>query len=239
MGPATATATSRAKSRAGLEARPRLGLIFGIVVGAAWALACVGCGSSAKPKRLPVSTAVSTVPTASTRSTPSTRIASSAGLPAAFAWLAAPAPATWKTIPIPSGGSLVYPPGWHPARGDRGTATAVEADRAGNLLGYLNLTPRQANEQLGTWASFRLAHNREEGDIHIRRLAAGTGLTFRSGHGSCVKDIYSTRFGTRYVEIACLVTGSRTSAVVVGAAPPGVWPRIAGAIEQAIAAVRA
>jgi hypothetical protein len=38
----------------------------------------------------------------------------------------------------------------------------------------------------------------------------------------------------RYREIACLVRGSRASTVVVGAALPGDWARLAPQLERAI-----
>jgi hypothetical protein len=70
-------------------------------------------------------------------------------------------------------------------------------DARGGFLAYLNLTPRQGEEQLSTWASFRVDHNREEGDRHVVELAHGSGLRFRDGHGSCVSDGYVTQVGTR------------------------------------------
>jgi hypothetical protein len=108
----------------------------------------------------------------------------------------------------------------------------------GRFLGYLNVTPRQGDETLSDWPSFRVEHNRDEGDHGVRRLAAAIGLHFLTGRGSCVKDSYATRTGARFVEIACLVTGPRTTSVIVGAAPPSAWARESGAIERAIAGVR-
>ena len=94
-------------------------------------------------------------------------------------------------------------------------------------------------ETVAGWPSFRIAHNGEEGDTAVRRLAAATGLRFRDGHGSCVKDSYATRTGARYIEIACIVSGSRAESVIVGAAPPDSWNRTASVIERAISAFRA
>lgn len=157
----------------------------------------------------------------------------------AFSWLHPQAPpADWRVARIAGGGELAYPPGWSRRRGDPGTATAVLLSSGGRFLGYLNLTPRQGGETLSNWPSFRVEHNREEGDHAVTRLAAATGLHFLSGHGSCVKDSYATRTGSRFVEIACLVAGARATSVIVGAAPPAAWPRISGAIKRAIDGVR-
>lgn len=157
----------------------------------------------------------------------------------AFAWLhAQPPPAGWTVTRTPSGAELAYPPSWHLQHGDPGTATAALLASDGRFLGYLNLTPRQGAETLSNWASFRVAHNADEGDRTVRRLAAATGLNFRTGHGSCVKDSYSTAVGSRYIEIACLVAGPHAESVVVGAAPPDGWKQASAVIERAIEGVR-
>jgi hypothetical protein len=104
----------------------------------------------------------------------------------------------------------------------------------GRIRGYLNATPRQGAETLANWAHFRTAHNRHEGDFGLVTEAAGRGLRFRTGSGSCVIDRYATS-SARYREIACLVRGSRASTVVVGAALPRDWTRLAPQIERSIA----
>ncbi|MGH2868316.1 MAG: hypothetical protein ACRDNK_12215 [Solirubrobacteraceae bacterium] len=109
--------------------------------------------------------------------------------------------------------------------------------RTQNYVGYLNLTPRQGRETLTNWSSFRVAHNADEGDRQVRILAVGRGLRFRNGHGSCVRDSYLTSSGARYIEIACLVAGSRTAAVIVGAAPPQAWAQVSPSLRWAISAV--
>lgn len=126
---------------------------------------------------------------------------------------------------------------WTAIGGDRGSASAVLRDRGGGFLGYLNLTPRQGDERQADWASFRLLHNRAEGNSHVRLLASGSGLRFSSGRGACVKDSYDTVTGNRFVEIACLVGGRRPS-VIVGASPPSAWPAQAPTIERAISSVQ-
>ena len=147
-----------------------------------------------------------------------------------------PVPAGWGTARIATGAVMPYPPGWHRVSGDVGTATAVFQDADHNFLGYLNLTPRQGDETLRGWASFRVKHNVGEGDRAVRTLASASGLRFRSGRGSCVDDSYTTGSGARFVELACLVAGRNVTSVIVGAAPPREWVRMSPLIELAISA---
>jgi hypothetical protein len=58
-------------------------------------------------------------------------------------------------------------------------------------------------------------------------------LRFRTGQGSCVIDDYTTSRAT-YREIACLVSGPRSSAVVVAAAPRAGWADQAATLERAV-----
>ena len=154
-----------------------------------------------------------------------------------FAWVQPqPVPRHWAVVRIVSGSELAYPPGWRIVPGDRGTATAALLGEGGRYLGYLNVTPRQGDENVATWPSFRIAHNADEGDTAVKRIAAATGLRFRAGHGSCVQDSYTTRTGARYIEDACLIAGPRAESVVVGAAPPDSWSRTSAALERAISA---
>src|SRR5436305_4570864 len=96
-----------------------------------------------------------------------------------FSWLhPQPPPGGWLTAHIPTNAELPYPPRWRIIHGDPGTATAVLTDGHGGFVGYLNVTPRQGEETLAGWASFRTAHNVEEGDHAVKRLAAATGLRF-------------------------------------------------------------
>jgi hypothetical protein len=155
----------------------------------------------------------------------------------AFAWLSPAAPpGGWAVARLPSGrATLAYPPGWHAVRTDPGTVSAALLGPHGRIRGYLNATPRQGAETLANWAGFRTAHNRHEGDFGLVTEAAAPGLPFRSGSGSCVIDRYATS-SAHYREIACLVRGSRASTVVVGAALPHDWSRLAPQIERAISA---
>jgi hypothetical protein len=149
----------------------------------------------------------------------------------------APPPAGWPTARIPSGAAVAFPPGWTRVHGDPGTATVALLGPERRIVGYLNLTPRQGAETLANYARFRVDHNGDEGDSAIRTLASVTNRRFGSGHISCVQDSYATKSGARYVELACLVAG-RTTVAVVGAAPPGSWPHIASLIQRAISTTR-
>jgi hypothetical protein len=154
---------------------------------------------------------------------------------AAFAWLHPEAPpAGWKAKELPSGdASLAYPGTWRLTRTDPGTVTAT-LRRGGEIVGYLNITPQGGDESLANWASFRPAHNREEGDLHLVPLASATGLRFRNGTGSCVKDEYATETGHHYREIACIVRGPSATTVVVGATPPSDWAELSPTLERAV-----
>ena len=155
--------------------------------------------------------------------------------PAAFAWVHPSAsPSGWGTKDLPSGdATLTYPASWHLTRTDPGTVTAART-AGGEIQGYLNITPQQGDESLSNWASFRLAHNRDEGDSDLVPIAAATNLRFSDGRGSCVKDRYATASAHHYVEIACIVRGPAATTVIVGAAPPALWSRFSPMIERAI-----
>jgi hypothetical protein len=151
-----------------------------------------------------------------------------------FAWLhpAAP-PAGWSVARVTGGATLAYPPGWRPIKTDPGTASAALLDGAGRIDAYLNATPRQGSETLANWRSFRPAHNSNEGDRDVRLAASAGDLRFRAGRGSCVIDTYTTT-AAAYREIACLVSGPRSSTVVVAAAPNALWNRHAAALQHAV-----
>jgi hypothetical protein len=155
--------------------------------------------------------------------------------PPPFAWLAPRPAGGWAIARLPSGSTLSRPPGWQVVSGDTGTASFAMRGAGGAIVAYLNATPRQGGETLANWATFRPNHNAEEGSRGIRRIAAAHNLHFRSGPGSCVIDQYRTA-ARSYREIACLVSGPRRAAVVVGAATPETWAREAPVIERAISA---
>ena len=154
----------------------------------------------------------------------------------AFAWLhPASPPAGWRAARIAGGASLAYPPGWTPIKTDPGSASAALLGSGGAIDAYVNATPRQGTETLGDWSRFRPQHNLHEGDRAVRLVASSTHLPFRSGgRGSCVIDDYATTKAT-YREIACLVSGAGSSAVVVAATPTGLWARHAATLERAVA----
>ena len=154
----------------------------------------------------------------------------------AFAWLRpAQPPAGWNVARLPSGAAdLAYPPGWRPIRTDPGTFSAALLGPHGRIRGYLNATPRSGAETLANWGRFRPAHNHEEGDRRVVTEATATRLRFRAGTGSCVVDRYAT-VSARYREIACIVRGSRTTTVVVAAAQPQDWRRLAPALRRSVA----
>jgi hypothetical protein len=158
----------------------------------------------------------------------------------AFRWLhPASPPGGWMVARLPSGAAkFAYPRTWRPIRTDPGTTSVALVGHDHSIRGYLNATPRQGTETLANWPSFRIQHLREEESSKgVRLIASAHGLGFRSGRGSCVIDSYRTS-RTRYLEIACLVAGARTSSVIVGAAPATTWSRQAETIERAIASLR-
>jgi hypothetical protein len=160
--------------------------------------------------------------------------------PHAFAWLhPAPPPPSWQASRLPNGkAELSFPGGWRSIVSDPGTRTAAIRPGGGRIVGYLNATPRQGAETLANWGTFRLEHNREEGDTNVTLVASATDLAFRGGHGSCVIDDYRTSSGHRYREIACIVAGSNATTVVVGAAPPQDWQSQSASLERAISAFK-
>ena len=158
---------------------------------------------------------------------------SSHSSPGPFAWLhPASPPAGWR-VARSSGGALAYPPEWKAITTDPGTASVALLGSGDRIDGYLNATPKQGAETLANWSRFRPEHNLDEGDQSVHVIASANHLRFRSGPGSCVIDDYTTSKAT-YREIACLVSGPRSSAVVVAAAPIGLWERQAATLERAV-----
>lgn len=158
------------------------------------------------------------------------------GQPSRFSWLRpAPAPQPWlRTTTAASGATLSYPRTWNLIPGDKGTVSVSLRSHTGLYLGYLNVTPRQGAEQLHGWAAFRLDRNREEGDVHVTKVAAAEGLRFRNARGSCLIDDYLSRVGSHpYREIACIIAGHRHTDVFIGAALRGDWQMVRGTLERA------
>jgi hypothetical protein len=156
--------------------------------------------------------------------------------PQAFSWLrSAPPPPGWN-IARSTAGAMAYPPGWTAIKTDPGTASVALLGSGGAIDAFLNATPRQGKETLANWSHFRPAHNKSEGNQDVRLIASSTNLKFRSGRGSCVIDDYTTS-RARYREIACLVAGPTSSAVIVAAAPTALWDQQAVTLERAVSSV--
>jgi hypothetical protein len=144
-------------------------------------------------------------------------------------------PAGWSTVRTASGASLPYPPGFKPISGDPGSASAALFNSDGTIRAYLNATPADSKEQPATWAHFRVNHNADEGDRHVRMITSVRNAAVGSEHGPCVLDQYQTS-RTNYRELACLVApadgGPRT--VLVAAAQPAAWASQHRSLEFAI-----
>jgi len=208
-----------------IKARPRPTWRLVCAAIPALALVIAGCGGHAR--------ATSSAPLATPPAGSAIEQTQAAG---GFGWVQHDAsPSGWSMAVIPSGASLPYPPGWKRASGDAGTATAELLDSRERIVGYLNLTPRQGGETLADWARFRVAHNAQEGDRAVTSLAVGTGLHFRTGRGSCVRDSYTTITGNHYVELACIVAGPKGTSVIVGASAPQDWRQVSPLLQVAIA----
>ena len=122
-----------------------------------------------------------------------------------FAWLnPAPAPAGWPTVPIPSGAAVSYPPGWSRIHGDPGTATVVLLGSGHQILGYLNVTPRQGPETLANFAHFRVDHNGDEGDHGITTLAATTKRRFGKNPFTGLEQWFEAKPATVRVKVRAL-----------------------------------
>ena len=104
-------------------------------------------------------------------SSPSTSTPRATSQARAFAWLRpSPPPRAWHTGRLPGGvARLAYPPGWQSIRSDPGTFSAAVRGPSGEIRGYLYATPRLGAERLSNWASFRVDHKRDEGDVDVKR----------------------------------------------------------------------
>ena len=160
---------------------------------------------------------------------------------APFAWFSAgPAPAGWRHLTLPSkGGTLWFPPSLHRIPGDAASVSAAKLGPGNLYLVYLNATPKQGDEQLDTFPSYRIEHLRDESASTVHEHSHSI-VEFRGGTGSCVIDDYVTRVKSHhYDEIACLVVGQTQTSVVVAAALASEWPRVSGELERAISAYQA
>jgi hypothetical protein len=188
----------------------RLGLP-GILTIAVIATAIAGCGdgSGAAPHRVPAA-----------------RPASARLMPHGARSVPPPALAAgWHRLAMPSGGVLPYPPGWRPLAGDPGSVSAALTGPSGVIRGYLNATPADPDETPVGWSRFRIRHNADDGDRHIRVISVRRDVRLGvGGLASCVADQYATS-RTSYRELACLFSPARGDrrTVLVAAAQPNAW----------------
>ena len=158
-----------------------------------------------------------------------------------FSWLSpAVAPATWHRVTTQSGEAVLsYPPPFMPIAGDRGSASADVESRTGKILAYVNVTPREGDEQLKGFARFRVHLIGEDDDRDVHLDSSARDLAFRGGTGSCVIDDYLTRVGdNHYREIACFVVGQHASSVVVAAGANADWTHFLPLLRESVASFR-
>jgi hypothetical protein len=174
-------------------------------------------------------------------SSPSPSADSDAAAPAStsagFGWFhPGPAPGAWLHASL-SGQSatLSYPGSLRPEHGDPGTVTVGSTARSGEVLVYLNVTPKQGDETLSNWTGFRLEHLREDGQSAVHLGGVSGPLNFRGGHGRCVMDNYTTDMHhNHYDEIACIVQGAHATSVLVAAASTAAWRANRALLERVV-----
>jgi hypothetical protein len=161
-----------------------------------------------------------------------------AAAPAGFAWFRPrfASPGSWLQASLAGrSGVLSYPGMLRPMHGDPGTVTFGLNTRAGAVLVYLNVTPRQGDETLQNWPRFRVGHLAEEGQRAVRVDATSAMLPFQGGQGRCVVDDYTSRVhNNRYREIACLVRGAHASSVVIATTRVATWAQYGTLLEQVV-----
>jgi hypothetical protein len=147
-------------------------------------------------------------------------------------------PHGWMQVRSVAGGvTLTAPATWHRVTGDPGSVTFELGRNRDRPRGYLNVTPAVAGERLDSWVGFRLHHNSEEGDQHVRLLAARHQLRLGTKTvAACVQDAYSTRTA-RYIEIACLTQTPIGRTVIVAASPNQNWNHQWRTLTRAIDAI--
>jgi hypothetical protein len=158
--------------------------------------------------------------------------------PNAFSWFAArTAPPSWQKITLPDHtGTLAGPRSLVRLPADPGTVALGLPAGVEDLI-YLDATPRQGQEDLPGWATFRIAHLRDDNTASVTVDAHAENLAFLGATGSCVLDEYVTRVGAHhYREIACLVQGLHAASVIVAATPIADWDRYRALLEQVVTA---
>jgi hypothetical protein len=122
-------------------------------------------------------------------------------------------------------------------RSDQGTVSEGLTTKSGTVLVYLNVTPKQGNETLRDWPSFRIGHLLEDDASAATMTGQATGLAFHGGTGSCVLDAYTAKARpNHYREIACFVQGAHGASVLVAAALAADWGSYAGLLETVVSA---
>ena len=163
--------------------------------------------------------------------------AAPATAPAGFSWFRpGPAPGAWLRASL-SGhrATLSYPGSLRPEHGDPGTVTVGSTARSGQVLVYLNVTPKQGGETLHNWPGFRAEHLREDGQSAVHLDGVSGPLTFRGGHGRCVVDNYTTdTHHNHYNEIACIVQGAHATSVLVAATSTAAWRANRALLEKVV-----
>jgi hypothetical protein len=163
------------------------------------------------------------------------------GQPAAtgFGWFhPGPAPGAWLRASL-SGqrATLSYPGSLRPMHGDHGTVTVGSTANTGQVLVYLNVTPKQGDETLGNWTDFRLEHLRDDGQTAVHLDIVSGSLHFRGGDGRCVIDHYMSRIDhNHYGEIACIVQGAHATSVLVAATSTAAWQANRALLEKVVSA---
>jgi hypothetical protein len=164
-----------------------------------------------------------------------------AGRPAAagFAWFRpGPAPGDWLRAGL-SGqrATLSYPGSLRPMPGDDGTVTVGSTAKSGQVLVYLNVTPKQGDETLRNWTDFRLEHLRDDGQTAVHLDSVSPSLHFRGGAGRCVTDHYMSKIDhNHYNEIACIVQGAHATSVLVAATSAAAWQADGALLEKVVSA---
>lgn len=161
---------------------------------------------------------------------------------AGFGWFhPRPAPATWLRASLSGqAATLSYPGSLRPEHGDPGTVTVGRTARSGEVLVYLNVTPKQGGETLRNWPGFRAEHLRADGQRAVHLDGVSGTLNFRGGRGRCVIDGYTTDVHhNHYDEIACIVQGAHATSVLVAATATAAWQANRALVEEVVSAYQA
>jgi hypothetical protein len=179
-------------------------------------------------------------------SSPSPSAGSGGAVPAAasagFGWFhPGPAPGAWVRASLSrQSATLSYPGSLRPQHGDPGTVTVGSTARSGEVLVYLNVTPKQGDETLSNWAGFRMEHLREDGQSAVHLDGVSGPLNFRGGRGRCVIDNYTTDMHhNHYNEIACIVRGTHATSVLVAATSAAAWQANQALLEKVVSSYQA